>query len=208
VNASASVSSLSREDEVQSEIRKVRTFSRSARVVCAAIFGFSLVAVIVMLLFVALSPLPGSNMRIDIVGLDGVTAAQLTTPALKMWAVLVMGLMTSVFLAGVYQLYRLFGNLAAGSIYTPENVRRVRRVGLLTLLSAALGIAIPIASGALVTFGLIDASFPINHELAFSSQLSSIISAGLILLASWIMDLGLYEKDHADALRRDADLVI
>jgi hypothetical protein len=38
--------------------------------------------------------------------------------------------------------------------------------------------------------------------------LNSIVSAGLILLASWIMDLGLYEKDHADALRRDADLVI
>jgi hypothetical protein len=63
-------------------------------------------------------------------------------------------------------------------------------------------------SGALVTFGFIDASFPVNHELAFSSQLSSIISAGLILLASWIMDVGLYAKDHADALQRDADLVI
>ena len=204
----ASASSLSREDEVQSEIRKVRTFSRGARVVCAAIFGFCLVAAIVMMFFVALGPLPGSNIRIDIVGLDGVTAAQLTTPALKMWAVLVMGSLTGIFLAGMYQLYHLFGNLAAGSIYTPENVRLVRRVGLLTLFSAALGIAIPFASGALVTFGFIDASFPINHELAFSSQLSSIISAGLILLASWIMDLGLYEKDHADALRRDADLVI
>ena len=99
---------------------------------------------------------------------------------------------------------------AAGAIYTPENVRRVRHVGLLWLLSAVLGIVIPIASAALVAFGFIDASVPINHDLAFSSSesLSSIVSAGLILLASWIMDVGLYEKDHADALRRDADLVI
>ena len=33
-------------------------------------------------------------------------------------------------------------------------------------------------------------------------------AAGLVLLASWIMDVGLYEKEHADALQRDADLVI
>jgi hypothetical protein len=38
--------------------------------------------------------------------------------------------------------------------------------------------------------------------------LTSFFAAGLILLASWIMDVGLYEKEHADALKRDADLVI
>jgi hypothetical protein len=206
VNASASL--IDRQFEVQSEIRKVRRFGRTARVVCAAIFGFGLVTVIATLLVVVFGPIPGPNSGMGLPGLDGITTAQLTTPQLKAWAFLVAGVSTSVVLAGVYQLYRLFGNLAAGSIYTPENVRRVRRVGLLTLLSAALGIAIPFASGALVTFGFIDASFPINHELAFSPQLSSIISAGLILLASWIMDVGLYAKDHADALQRDADLVI
>jgi Protein of unknown function (DUF2975) len=207
VNASAT--SLSREDEVQSEIRKVRAFGRNARVVCAAIFGFGLVGVIVMLFFVVLGPIPGSKSHIDIVGLDGVTTAQLTTPALKMWAFAVMGAQTGVFLASVYQLYRLFGSLAAGAIYTSENVRRLRHVGLLWLLCAALGILIPFASAALVTFGFFDAPAPINHDLAFSSQsLGPIISAVLILLASWIMDVGLYEKDHADALRRDADLVI
>ena len=41
-----------------------------------------------------------------------------------------------------------------------------------------------------------------------SESVSSFFAAGLILLVSWIMDVGLYEKDHADALRRDADLVI
>jgi hypothetical protein len=207
VNASAP--SLEREVEVQSEIRKVRRFGRTARVVCAAFFGFGLVGTFVMLFLVVLGPIQGPNSGTGLPGLEGVTTAQLTTPQLKAWAFLVAGVSTGVVLAGVYQLYRLFGNLAAGAIYTFENVRRVRHVGLLTLLSAALGIVMPLASAALVTFGFIDASFPINHELAFSSQsLSSIISAGLILLASWIMDVGLYEKDHADALRRDADLVI
>jgi hypothetical protein len=40
VNVSAPA--LTREGEVQSKIRKVRTFARIARVVCAAIFGFGL----------------------------------------------------------------------------------------------------------------------------------------------------------------------
>jgi hypothetical protein len=41
-----------------------------------------------------------------------------------------------------------------------------------------------------------------------SQSLSSLVAAGLILLVSWIMDVGLFAKDHADALQRDADLVI
>jgi hypothetical protein len=32
--------------------------------------------------------------------------------------------------------------------------------------------------------------------------------AGLVLFVSWIMDVGLYEKEHVDVLRRDAELVI
>jgi hypothetical protein len=205
VNASASASApaLTREDEVQSKIGKVRTFSRYARVACSALFAFGLVGSVGILLTVVFGPLSGSNSDMAVVGLEGVTMAQLTTPALKVWAFLASGVLMGVSLAPVYQLYRLLGNMAAGAIYTPENVRRVRNIGILTLLSALLYIVIPVASAALV------ASIPINLELVFSSQsLGAIISAGLILLASWIMDVGLYEKDHAAALQRDADLVI
>jgi len=187
VNASASA--VAREGEVQSNIRKVRTFGRNARVACAALFGFGLVGSVVMLFFVALGP-------------------KLITAQLKVWAVLVTGVLSGVGLSAVYQLYRLFGNLAAGEIYTAENVRRVRQVGLLWLLWAVLGILIPVASASLVALGYIDAWRPFQSEPVFSQSLSSLVAAGLILLVSWIMDVGLYEKDHADALQRDADLVI
>jgi hypothetical protein len=195
VNASAP--SLDRDVEVRSEIHKVRAFGRAARVVCAAIFGFGLVGVIVALLMSLFAPNLGA-------------AGQLTAPQLKVWVFLNSGLVTGVMLAGVYQLYRLFGNLAAGTIYTHENVRRVRNIGVLWLLSAVLEIAIPFGSTALVSLGFFDSAAPLKNLLEFSWQqfLSSAISAGLVLLASWIMDVGLHAKDHADALQRDADLVI
>lgn len=190
MNASASV--LPREVEVQSRIRKVRTFSRGARVVCSALFGFGLVACVGMLLWAVVGP-------------------KLTTPEQKLWVCLVLGVVMGVWLAAVYQLYRLFGNLANGAIYTPENVRLVRYVGFLWLLAPVLGIAIPFASAALFSSVFVDASSPFRHLFEFPSSselLSSCFAAALVLLASWIMDVGLYEKDQADALQRDADLVI
>jgi hypothetical protein len=197
VNASAS--SLDRDVEVQSKIRKVSTFGRSARVVCATLFGFGLVGSGVVLLVGVLGlilPEPNSGTGL--------------TPQQKLWALPLSGVVFGVWLAVVYQLYRLFGNLAAGAIYTSENVRRVRRIGLLWLLWAVLGILIPVAWAALVALGFIEASAPPKHELWFSwsESLTYFVAAGLILLVSWIMDVGLYEKDHADALRREADLVI
>ena len=203
----ASAPALTRENEVQSKTRKVRTFGRNARAVCAAIFGFGLVGSVVMLLMIVLGTIgPESEIRL---GLFIVSKALLTTLWFKVSVVLALGVVTGVWLAAVHQLYRLFGNLAAGAIYTPENVRRVRYVGLLWLLSAVLGIVIPAAL--VVAQGFIDASVPIDLDRLFPSlsmSLGDFVSAGLILLVSWIMDVGLYAKDHADELQRDADLVI
>jgi hypothetical protein len=214
VNASAPV--LTREDEVQSRIRKVRTFGRNARAVCAAIFGFGLVGIVVVLLTRAINVMgPGPETRIGVAGLDPVTtaqftSAQLSTPELKAWMLLVLSVTVGVALAAVYQLYHVFGKLAAGEIYTPENVRRLRHVGVLWVVSALLGVVIPVAAATLVQLGFFLPSVPGNIELdvSLSESLSSFFGAGLVLLASWIMDVGLYEKEHADALKRDADLVI
>ena len=212
----ASAPALTREDEVQAEIRKVRKFGRNARAVCAVIFGFGLVGISFMLIFGVFGLGSGRvTFGNNVAGLESVTtaqftAAQLNTPQLKVWTLFVMAVLASVWLPAMYQLYRLFGNLAAGTIYTSENVRRVRNVGVLWVLLALLGIVIPCVAASLVSLGYLLPSRPDNIELqmSFSESVSSFFAAGLILLVSWIMDVGLYEKEHADALRRDADLVI
>jgi Protein of unknown function (DUF2975) len=142
-------------------------------------------------------------------GAYDVLRSPLTPLLFKVCWFLVIGVAIGVWLAAVYQLYRLFGNLAAGAIYTPENVRRVRYVGLLWLLWAVLSIVLPAAL--IVAHRLIDASVAIDLDRLFPSfgeLFNSFVAAGLVLLVSWIMDVGLYEKEHADALQRDADLVI
>jgi DUF2975 family protein len=203
----ASVSALPREEEVQSKIRKVRAFGRNARSVCAVLFGLGLVGSVVVLFIVVRSPVAAPNSS------DGGVYDMLTSPLtplqLKVWTLLSVCVTIGVWLAAVRQLYRLFGNLAAGAIYTPENVRRARNIGLLWLLLAVLNIVLP--ATLVVANGFFDASVPIDLDRVFPSfgeLFNSFAAAGLVLLVSWIMDIGLYEKEHADALRRDADLVI
>lgn len=216
----ASASAVPRENEVQSKIRKVRTFGRNARVVCAALFGLALVGIIIVPL-IAFIVRTGTDVGSGVVptnvlrlnngngGTFDVLQALLTPLQLLVSVFLIMGIVIGVWLAALHQLYRLFGNLAAGAIYTPENVRHVRNVGLLLLLWAVSGIVIPTAI--VVAHGLIDASVPMDLDRVFpplSELFSSFATAGLVLLASWIMDVGLYEKNHADALKRDAELTI
>ena len=216
VNASASA--LPREDEVQAKIRKIRTFGRNARVVCLALFWLAFVVFVILPLLaivirtgMGIAGVPTNIPRPN----DGdggpydVLQALLTPMQLLVCVFLVLGMVVGVWFATLNQLYLLFGSLAAGAIYTPENVRRVRNVGLLLLVWAVLGIVIPTAL--VVARGLIDASVPIDLDRVFpplSALFSSFATAGLVLLASWIMDVGLYEKDHADALQRDAELTI
>jgi hypothetical protein len=196
----ASAPALTREDEVRSKIGKVRVFGRFARVVCSVIFAFSLVGRAFILMISLLAAF----------GVIAPAATGIFTLQPRSWALPTAAIMVGVWLALVYQLYRLSGNLAAGAIYTPENVRRVRYVGLLWMSQAALHFAIPFAWSALIALGLIEPSDPptLVAWLPWPEALNGFASGGLVLLISWVMDVGLYEKDHADALQRDADLVI
>jgi hypothetical protein len=201
VNASASAFPL--EDEVQSKIRKVRRFGRNARVVCSVLLAFSLFGCVISLVFIVFGPIREPK------GSSGDVYAALASPFTVYARTLAQ---CGFWLTAGYQLFHLFGNLAAGAIHTSANVRRVRNVGLLWLLFAVLGVVLPVTLD--VARHLID-GLPIDFKsalkfaiAAFSGLLKSFFSAGLVLLASWIMEVGLHEKEHADALRRDADLVI
>jgi hypothetical protein len=203
VNVTASAPS--RDEQVQSKVRQIRAFGRDARSVCTLLFWVSAAGGAALLIVVVRS----SGWGMDNGRIVDILSSPLTPLSTKVSTLLAMIAGIAVWLVALRQLRHLFGSLAAGAIYTLENVRRVRNVGLLWLLSAVLSFAAP--ATLVIANSLADASVPIDFDLvfpSFSEALSSFAAAGLVLLVSWIMDVGLYEKEHADALRREAEFVI
>jgi hypothetical protein len=75
---------------------------------------------------------------------------------------------------------------------------------------AVLDIILPIGSIILLHAGLVDeAAVTKQPRLIFgTSNLPSFITASLILLASWIMEVGRKTTDEAERMRREAELVV
>jgi hypothetical protein len=202
----ASTSALPRKPDVQSRIEKIRDFSRRARTLSAALFVIGLVATAASVIAIALTGVPAPQ-RVEGSPVDVLSNA-LPPWQVRAWWALGQAAVMGVGLAIVFQFTRLFGSLASGEIYTNANVRRVRHVGLLLMLLAPLGAVVPALTLALAV-NLTEAQVVVNGSFNSMGQaIGAFIAGGLVLLASWIMDVGLYEKEHADELRRDADLMI
>jgi hypothetical protein len=199
--------------ETEAQIRNVRkfgTYARSASGIAGAILIF---AFVVSLWNIVAGP-TSSSFKVGL-GDYTVMGDHLSTLQLKAWAFVVVTAVFGTLLAVVLHLQRLFAHLAAGSIYTRENVRHLRRVGILALAMAVLQLVLPMYTIALVDSGFIDRTLVTFAEpgsrgifLLGPSSLSGFIMAALVLLASWIMDVGRQTADDADAMRREADLVI
>lgn len=208
----ATVSALPREEEVQTKIHKIRAFGRKARTVCTFLFWLVLLAfvavagILLTQIFTTHSPVTASGDGSDVYD---ILLSPITPLTLKLWTILTVAVGIGVWLTAMLQLRQLFGHLAAGEIYTPGNIRLVRNIGLLWLLLAVLDILLPATVA--IANGFLHAPLQLDLDLVFpefEEVLLSFATAALILLVSWIMDVGLYEKQHADTLRRDADLVI
>jgi DUF2975 family protein len=200
--------------ETEAEIRKVKKFGRSARQFCvliAVVVGLS-----VPLSLLAIMAGPRWNTARIRIGPYLVTGDHLT-PQLQAWSSLVVIATFSIVLWGLFHLHRLFAHLEAGEIYTKENVRHIRQVGLLALAMTVLQLVLPLLTFALIEVGFLDGALVTVADtggngggalLFGTGSLSGFVTAGLVLLASWIMDVGRETSDEAATMRRDADLVI
>src|SRR6185295_5476377 len=199
--------------ETEAQIQKVRKFGQNFQQLSRLAGAFLVIVCLLALATIFAAPHP-SNFKVGL-GAYMFTGDHMTTPELKAWACVVVTTVFAFLLAIVLQLQRLFGRLAAGSIYTRENVRGLRRVGLLALALGVFQLLLPLFSQGLVDAGVIDRALVAFAEptdrsifLVGPASLSGFIMASLVLLASWIMDVGRQTADEADGMRRDADLVI
>ena len=84
------------------------------------------------------------------------TGDQLTSVPIKVWSFVVVTVVVGSVAWMLFHLHRLFSHLAAGSIYTKQNVWHLRQIGLLSMAMAVLQLILPPISFALVEFGYID----------------------------------------------------
>jgi hypothetical protein len=190
------------ETPIPPEVLKVQKFSRYARVICLALMA--LIGIGTILLIVAGARDAQVNM-----GPYAVPNDQLG-PVPQTYVLVCFALVLAIVLKALFHLYSLFDNFARGGIYTAANVRHIRQIGLLVLAWAVLEILMPVGSMLLLQLGLVDKAFvTMKTQLLFgSSNIPSFVSGGLILLASWIMEVGRKTHDEADHMRREAELIV
>jgi len=203
-----------RSQSAQAQIQKIRQFSRYARTGCTV---FRVLLVIITVLILANLLVPGYNgLKVDF-GVYSFNGNNFTLE-LQAWTLLVLAIPVGLTFKFVALLSKLFTNLAAGAIHTPGNVHQLRQIGLLALWMAVHATAVPALSLWLLEVGFIDAASVTQtwvtaetvhvHNFVLDGWFTYLLCAGLILLASWIMDVGRHTSDEAESLRRDAELVV
>lgn len=190
---------------MEQNLRRIQAFSRFARGVCAVAMALMGVAVLVLLLGVFFE-FPGMKMSFGPYLIEG---PGFGAPFAKGWGALCGIAIFALALRWLFHIYVLFGNLAAGRIYTSANVRRLRQIGFVMLYQQVLIVVIGLASWAFLRAGFILESQVTRQEWGITgATFLALLSPGIVLLASWIMEIGRQTQDDADQLRREAWLVV
>lgn len=197
------------DEKTAREIRYAQLLCRYGRIFCV-VLGVLFAIVGVVGVCVALFGFGAPDMGVDI-GSYVLRGDALTSPASRLWGLCVLLAIFTVLLAGLRFMFVLFGNLQRGDIFTDGNVRLLRNLAWVAMLSAALQGAVPLISQFLMALDVLHAqpSQPhADHSLGLHLAPGSFITALLLWLASWIMDVGRRTRVEAEQMRRDADLVI
>lgn len=206
----------------QNQVQKVQRFSRDARAVCVLLAVCLAVDIVWTMANILGHPYPDprpDHRFVINVGAYLIPKASLDVPLLKGWAFLYAATIYAPALFGLFYLRALFGNLYAGNIYTRETVRRLRQVGVVAVVLAIQQIVMPLLSQLLLSEGMVTAGAVTPNPLLFpsaqqpivtmaTSQLPGLITAALLLLASWILEIGRQTRDEADAMRSESELVV
>ena len=92
----------------------------------------------------------------------------------------------ALVLAALYRFARLFGNYARGEIFTRASVRELQWVGYIAVAHAAFQGVLFIAALVLAANGAVESPASLGSDVPFGP----ILVAVLVLLLSWIMDVG------------------
>ncbi|HEY4213196.1 MAG TPA: hypothetical protein VGM84_17080 [Steroidobacteraceae bacterium] len=190
---------------VRDEVHKVRVFSRFARALCVLALVLMSVALLLGILGI-LARIHGVRMDFGPYMIDG---SNFTTPFLQAWGILFGGLIFAFVFRWLFHLYALFDSLVAGNIYTAANVLRIRQIGLLMLYLQVLVVVLALTSLLWLKAGFIGEASVIRQPWGITpGSFYGLLAPGVILLASWIMEVGRKTREEADEMRREAEFVV
>ena len=189
------------------QIGKVRRLSRVA-VVFFTCFTIFIVCVAILLLISVMIQPTGSNARITMSTWAAV-GAQADSWRVKFAALVLLTPFMVLTLGMLKHLNLLFRNLSEGIIYSKDNVRHVLQTGKLWLIIGVMNLALPILTMIPLWVGFIDTKAVTMTDFKLpSGSFSVIVSAFLVILVAWVMEVGRQTQDEATQLREEASLVV
>jgi hypothetical protein len=187
-------------------VRKVRKYSAFARGVCTLALAFLAASFLLVAKLVVTGP--NSDTSRLTIGDHVFSVSDLDIAGVKVGLLALVAIGATLAGLVVYLLRRIFANMARGEIFNTGNVRHIRAIGMVILSIGLLNLVAPIVSAALLAHGMWGQSVPSQFAIKVPDILVPFAMAGIIYLASWIMQVGLGVSEEADELRRDADLVV
>lgn len=192
------------------KLARIRKLSRVGNVGVTALLALGLVSTPIILGAIAFGPTyEGFKVSSFGKGVLVVPGNEITTLGQKLVLIAAVALVMAITIKGLFHLRGLFRNFSVGAIYTRANVHHIRMLGWLAMAGAGFGLLAPALAYLLVQAGVFDAHLLAGSALDVTPiSFGPFVTAGLILLASWIMDVGRETSDDAEALRKDAELVV
>lgn len=174
--------------QVEARLEQVKQTSRSARRACFWMMAFVLLAAAVtvigrLTLPEAAQP-AGWAWTCELDGLRG-PCNQLGPQVLTVFLIALLG-GVALMLTALYRLARLFGNYSRGEIFTRGSVGEIRWIGYLLAAGAVFQLLLFVAVLTLRADG--GGEWPI--ELRFDLPIVPVLVASLVMLLSWVMDVG------------------
>ena len=181
------------------QIRKIQRFSGIARI-CCALFAAVLLALLCAVGYGLFAGSIEDNDRISI-GTFVLQGEQMQGGGIRAWLLIALSTASAIGLGMIYLLYGVFTDLQRGEIFNAANVRRIHLIGMLILWIGVWQFVVPYVS----TIVLSEPTHRIRH---YSFWVTPFAVGALIILVSWIMNVGLGVSEEAAELKRDADLVV
>ncbi|WP_349357570.1 DUF2975 domain-containing protein [Stappia sp.] len=108
-------------------------------------------------------------------------------PAIRAGLIAIGALPVLVAIAGLLATRALFLGFARGEVFTPRSGRWLKRIGLIVLLSAPLGVAVGAAASALASLPAPEGARQVVVAIS-SDQIAMTIAGVLVLVLGWTLE--------------------